>query len=77
MEQVTSTITIMALSDDKEHFKTNFARVHRKALEVKEEPKPLVLQVKNLSASPIDFRQISSYLVKRLSKEVDAFSGAR
>lgn len=43
--QITSTITVMQLSDDKEQFRLNFWRIHGKALEGKE-PKRLVVQVK-------------------------------
>ncbi len=43
--QITSTITIMQLSEDKEQFKLNFYRVHGKAIEGAE-PKRLVVHVK-------------------------------
>lgn len=41
--QITSTITVMQLSDDKEQFRLNFWRIHGKALEGKE-PKRLVVK---------------------------------
>jgi hypothetical protein len=47
--QITSTITVMQLSEDKEQFKLNFWRVHGKAIEGVE-PKPLIVHVK----SPVD-----------------------
>jgi hypothetical protein len=52
--QITSTITVMQLSANKDEFKLNFWRVHGKAIEGAE-PKRLVVQVKPLVDQPTLF----------------------
>lgn len=49
--QVTSTTTTMALSDDKDHFKANFARVHN--VKIEEKNKPLRLKAQRVSTLPL------------------------
>lgn len=53
-KQVTSTITVMALSEDKEHFKQQFEKVHGKTL-VAAEPKRLILRVDDFIKQPTLF----------------------
>ncbi len=49
--QITSTTTTMALSDDKEQFKDNFARVHR--MKLPENKAPLRLKAERTSSLPL------------------------
>ncbi len=49
--QVTSTTTTLTLSDDKDHFKANFARVHN--VKIEEKNKPLRLKAQRASTLPL------------------------
>ena len=63
-KQVTLTITVMMLSDNKEEFKVNFARVHTKELEQRK-PKQLIIPVPKPVNQPVLFPVSDRHLIQQ------------
>ncbi len=74
-KQVTSTTTIMMLSENKHEFKENFARVHTKMLEQRK-PKQLVIRVPKIIDQPVLF-PISDHHLIREQQTVDLSDGGK